>query len=120
MNYVPRWGNPHVPEMFVMIAPYMDELLRLRKAHEALRWEKYTPNPLITSILEDTPFRVKQDDDGKWSCSFMLAKNYNTGVSGQNTAEDALKAALNHLVDVWATRERDLRERWGIEADDDD
>jgi hypothetical protein len=109
-------GN--VPEMIAIVAPYMDELLSLRKANEELRFEKYTPNTTLEALIDNTPFRLRQDDDGRWGCTISLADDYTTGVSGQATPEAAFKRALEHVASCWQSREREHREAMGMEDDE--
>jgi len=85
-----------VPEIIIVTAPLMEELLRLREENTKLRFEKHPELPGIKELIKGTKLTIYQGQNGKWNASFP----YHGGHSGIGEAEtmiDAFKMAVNHM-----------------------
>jgi hypothetical protein len=96
-----------VPHIVTAVAPYMEELMNLREEVFELRMKQAPPRRDLDKILEGTPITIERAGS-EWNARIRFT-NFNSGVYGAKTYEDALTEALRHIEQLWHSREKELR-----------
>jgi hypothetical protein len=100
-----------IPEFVQMMEPLMRELLYLREEVQRLRLTTYTRSSISDLFNGDgTPLKLRQDDDGKWSFSLNLSDEMQTGGSGFESEEAALRHSVQHAADLYRQLETDTED----------
>lgn len=99
--------SDELPDFIIHMAPYMEELKRLRDENRRLRFEKFPAPKGLAELFAQGGWGIQQDYDGTWSYSIPLSAD-RTGGCGLKTAEEAAVAALRRSAELTFPLEREL------------